>query len=42
MSKKGSAPMKANKAGVETVALVKEIGRDERKYILQEAIDRNK
>lgn len=34
--------MKANEGGTETVALVKEIGRDEGKDVLREAVDGNK
>ena len=34
--------MKANEASVEAVALVKEIGRDEGKDVLWEAVDGNK
>ena len=34
--------MKANEASAETVALVKEIGRDEGKDVLREAVDGNK
>ena len=33
--------MKANKAGAETIAVGREMGRDEGKYILREAVDGN-